>query len=495
MVHCCAAAPPIGLLRAAGRRCALARRHAAAPQRRRRPVGEALEARRRPASSALVPDAVGDAAAGRRRRRRAGAGGCGAGSASAPRTSAARRRSPRPCGLAGRRRPAAGRVRLLPRVRARSPDGAVPTDPERAAWLTGGRRGRRRSSATASAPSSWPRCIDEHQYRYYVLDAPTVSDGEYDALMRELEALEEAYPALRTPDSPTQRVGGTYSTQFAPVEHLERMLSLDNVFADDELDAWAERVERDAAARRALAVRAQGRRPRGRPRLRGRPAGPRRPPAATGAPARTSPPTSARSRNVPRPADRRRPGVPGARAARGARRGLLPGRRLRRRSTPSLVDGRQGAVRQPAQHRRRLAAPEGPAGHRVPAAAAGRARPRRAARASSRRPQSRGVRRAAPRGACRPARSTRCVDDLDGGAGVHRALRRAPARRRARDRRRRGQGRRRRAAAPARLDLAGAALGDRVQVPARGGHHQAARHPGQRRPHRPGHAVRRAWSR
>jgi DNA ligase (NAD+) len=88
--------------------------------------------------------------------------------------------------------------------------------------------------------------IDDNQYRYYVLDAPTISDGEYDALMRELTRLETEYPALRTPDSPTQRVGGTYSTLFTPVAHAERMLSLDNAFSDEELVAWAERVERDA---------------------------------------------------------------------------------------------------------------------------------------------------------------------------------------------------------------------------------------------------------
>src|SRR5690349_6231383 len=65
--------------------------------------------------------------------------------------------------------------------------------------------------------------INDNQYRYYVLDAPTISDGEYDALMRELTRLETEYPALRTPDSPTQRVGGTYSTMFTPVAHAERM--------------------------------------------------------------------------------------------------------------------------------------------------------------------------------------------------------------------------------------------------------------------------------
>jgi DNA ligase (NAD+) len=88
--------------------------------------------------------------------------------------------------------------------------------------------------------------LTEHQYRYYVLDAPIISDAEFDRQLRELAALEAEYPALRTPDSPTQRVGGTFSTDFTPVTHAERMLSLDNAFADEELAAWAERVERDA---------------------------------------------------------------------------------------------------------------------------------------------------------------------------------------------------------------------------------------------------------
>ncbi|MEV0393074.1 NAD-dependent DNA ligase LigA [Polymorphospora rubra] len=88
--------------------------------------------------------------------------------------------------------------------------------------------------------------ITDHQYRYHVLDAPTISDGDFDRLLRELAELEERYPALRTPDSPTQRVGGTFSTLFTPVAHAERMMSLDNVFDDAELTAWAERVRRDA---------------------------------------------------------------------------------------------------------------------------------------------------------------------------------------------------------------------------------------------------------
>ncbi|MDG4767326.1 NAD-dependent DNA ligase LigA [Solwaraspora sp. WMMD406] len=88
--------------------------------------------------------------------------------------------------------------------------------------------------------------IDRHQFRYHVLDAPEISDGQYDLLIRELTQLEERFPALRTPDSPSQRVGYAYAAQFAPVTHAERMMSLDNAFDDDELAAWAERVERDA---------------------------------------------------------------------------------------------------------------------------------------------------------------------------------------------------------------------------------------------------------
>ncbi len=93
------------------------------------------------------------------------------------------------------------------------------------------------------------RDLDDHAYRYYVLDDPTVSDAEYDALLRELEQVEGRYPSLCTPDSPTQKVTGTYSTLFTPVAHLERLLSLDNVFTDEELDAWARRAEREVGAR------------------------------------------------------------------------------------------------------------------------------------------------------------------------------------------------------------------------------------------------------
>jgi DNA ligase (NAD+) len=86
--------------------------------------------------------------------------------------------------------------------------------------------------------------LTEAQYRYYVLDAPTISDAEYDTDTRTLEQIEEQFPELRTPDSPTQNVGGGLSTQFTPVEHLERLLSLDNVFSEEEFTAWADRAAR-----------------------------------------------------------------------------------------------------------------------------------------------------------------------------------------------------------------------------------------------------------
>ncbi|MGW2277569.1 NAD-dependent DNA ligase LigA [Streptomyces sp. NPDC001770] len=90
--------------------------------------------------------------------------------------------------------------------------------------------------------------VEDHRFRYYVRDQPVVSDAEFDRLMRELEALEEAHPSLRTPDSPTQKVAGPYITEFTSVEHRERMLSLDNAFDDLELAAWFERVAKDVGS-------------------------------------------------------------------------------------------------------------------------------------------------------------------------------------------------------------------------------------------------------
>src|SRR5450432_2534165 len=84
--------------------------------------------------------------------------------------------------------------------------------------------------------------LEHHSYRYYVLDAPEITDADYDLLLRELRALEEKHPDLLTPDSPTQRVGGAPAARFAPVKHSARLLSLDNVFDDEELTAWRDRV-------------------------------------------------------------------------------------------------------------------------------------------------------------------------------------------------------------------------------------------------------------
>ncbi|MGO9510448.1 MAG: NAD-dependent DNA ligase LigA [Mycobacterium sp.] len=85
--------------------------------------------------------------------------------------------------------------------------------------------------------------VREHQFRYYVRDAPTITDAEFDKLLRRLEGLEEQHLELRTPDSPTQLVGGAgFATEFEPAEHLERMLSLDNAFSAEELGAWATRL-------------------------------------------------------------------------------------------------------------------------------------------------------------------------------------------------------------------------------------------------------------
>jgi DNA ligase (NAD+) len=133
-------------------------------------------------------------------------------------------------------------------------DAESPAEVELAAEIARG--GPTRAQETAAGADPTPEAsarhaelsdeIRGHQHRYYVLDAPTISDAEFDHLLRELEAIEQQFPALRTPDSPTQNVGGTFSKLFASVEHAERMMSLDNVFDQEELQAWADRTERDA---------------------------------------------------------------------------------------------------------------------------------------------------------------------------------------------------------------------------------------------------------
>ena len=87
--------------------------------------------------------------------------------------------------------------------------------------------------------------VEEARWRYYVLDDPTLDDADFDQKMRRLEALEAEVPDLRTPDSPTQKVGGAVSTEFTAVDHLERMESLDNAFSYEELETWAARLRRD----------------------------------------------------------------------------------------------------------------------------------------------------------------------------------------------------------------------------------------------------------
>ncbi|MET0524277.1 MAG: NAD-dependent DNA ligase LigA [Nocardioides sp.] len=94
--------------------------------------------------------------------------------------------------------------------------------------------------------------IEEARWRYFVLDSPTLSDADYDKRLRRLQELEEEFPELRTPDSPTQKVGGAVSTEFTAVDHLQRMESLDNAFSYDELETWHTRLRRDGVDDPAL---------------------------------------------------------------------------------------------------------------------------------------------------------------------------------------------------------------------------------------------------
>ena len=245
VVHCCGPEVPFGMIKAAGMQAvsldlSLLRRDeedglaeiveaglgilagavpATAPRSAER------DGARRPEPSATARRVVelwrrmgwpAASGAGRRRRR---AGGAHAGLRSGRRVARVR----------------AGRARTLPGsgpAAARADRGGVMTS------VTDDGAAARQRHAQLSVE------IIEHDHRYYVLDSPLVSDAEYDMLMRELRALEERHPELRTPDSPTQRVGGGISTVFSPVEHLERLLSLDNVFSEEELAAWGARVER-----------------------------------------------------------------------------------------------------------------------------------------------------------------------------------------------------------------------------------------------------------
>ena len=88
--------------------------------------------------------------------------------------------------------------------------------------------------------------IRDHQFKYYVLDKPTISDAQFDVLLLELKKLEDANPELREADSPTLGIGGGFSTGFEQRDHIEKMMSLDNVFDTDELAGWFDRVEKEA---------------------------------------------------------------------------------------------------------------------------------------------------------------------------------------------------------------------------------------------------------
>jgi len=85
--------------------------------------------------------------------------------------------------------------------------------------------------------------LNQHNHRYYVLDDPSVPDSEYDRAMRRLQAIEAEYPQLVSDDSPSQRVGGAALQSFAQVKHDVAMLSLDNAFSDEELDAFDRRIK------------------------------------------------------------------------------------------------------------------------------------------------------------------------------------------------------------------------------------------------------------
>ena len=100
------------------------------------------------------------------------------------------------------------------------------------------------ASTPAARAEALRRELEDHAHRYYVLDSPVVSDAEYDRLFRELEALEEQHPELRTSDSPTQRVGGAPREGFVQVPHRHPMLSLGNVFDLEGLQGFDERVKR-----------------------------------------------------------------------------------------------------------------------------------------------------------------------------------------------------------------------------------------------------------
>ena len=100
------------------------------------------------------------------------------------------------------------------------------------------------SSEIAEKIDQLATVIRDHQFRYYVLDKPIISDSEFDVLLKELEALEKKHPQYKTADSPTAAIGGGFATEFQQRDHIEKMMSLDNVFGSEELDTWFDRIEK-----------------------------------------------------------------------------------------------------------------------------------------------------------------------------------------------------------------------------------------------------------
>ncbi len=326
--------------------------------------------------------------------------------------------------------------------------------------------------------------IEEHRFRYYVKDAPVVSDADFDRLLRSLEELEEEYPELRTPDSPTQKVAGSYETEFTAVEHRSRMLSLDNTFNDEELAAWTERIAKELGEQEyhflcelkvdGLAVNLtyeRGRLVR----------------AATRGDGRTGEDITPNVRTIADIPERLKGDeVPDLVEIRGEV--YFPMEKFQELNTRLNAAGDKPFAN-PRNAAARFAAPEGPARHRHPPAAHGGPRHRRPGGLQGHDPPLPGLRPPedlgpahlpAQQGGRRARRRT----------GLHRVLRREPALRGARDRRCRRQARRDPPPGTARLHGPGAALGHRVQVRAGGGQHQARRHQGGRRPHRARHSVR-----
>ena len=216
-----------------------------------------------------------------------------------------------------------------------------------------------KNDALAQARQEHARLGDEiaaHDRAYYQDDAPKISDAEYDALRRRyVRRWKRQFPELADDKSLSRKVGAAPAEKFAKIAHAVPMLSLGNVFADEEVSEFVARVRRflglaaEAAAR--LYRRAEDRRPVLLAALREGRAGQRRPRAATASSARTSPPMSRTIADIPQRLARRAAGC-----ARRARRGLYEPRRFRR-AERSGRRRRASRLRQSAQRRGGLAAP------------------------------------------------------------------------------------------------------------------------------------------